>query len=243
MKQIFVYFLVLNGIVCLAQENGVSWDYPVKPGSEEWREFKSRPEMVQACRIPDTVLQNISTHDLMELCLNYPLLHDIMFYNIPQMGFVSVSESFNGFAEFFRRDDAGLALLKKYKTINPDKVKEKSTGASRGFFIANLSLLEIVLAQDAIIGNLSIDEKKELIEEAHSKFISKIQLAENYGLLGISSTPLIMVRLMKMDVFSAIEELELKNHSLASYRETGISYDFCMMQDIDEMACEYLKLK
>lgn len=243
MKKLLVCLFILNGFACFAQEKALTWDYPVKPGMEEWTKFESRPEMAEACLIPDLVIKNISTSDLLELCLNYPLLHDIMFYNFPQMGFTSVSSSYNGFTELFRRDDAGTVLLKKYKTIYPEKVKEKSTGASRGFFIANLSLFEIVLSQDSIISKLSKNEKRELINEAHSKFLSKIRLAENYSLLGISTTPLVMGRVMKMDQFPELTELVSENISVAKYLETGSSYDFCMMQELADKVYEYSKLK
>jgi len=31
------------------------WDYPVKPGMEEWRQFKTGQAMVEACQIPQEV--------------------------------------------------------------------------------------------------------------------------------------------------------------------------------------------
>lgn len=86
MKKLLVCLFILNGFACFAQEKALTWDYPVKPGMEEWTKFESRPEMAEACLIPDSIIKNISTSDLLELCLNYPLLHDIMFYNFPQMG-------------------------------------------------------------------------------------------------------------------------------------------------------------
>ena len=37
------------------------WDYPVKPGMEKWKQFTKTDEMIQACQIPEEVLNSIST--------------------------------------------------------------------------------------------------------------------------------------------------------------------------------------
>ena len=59
----------------------VYWDYPIKPGMEEWENLESHKAKVDACQVPDDILQNISTKELLKLCLNYPLLYDVFSFN------------------------------------------------------------------------------------------------------------------------------------------------------------------
>lgn len=57
------------------------YDYPTKPGSSNWKQFKSHNEMIKACQMPDSILLQIPTKNLLESCLNYPLLFDILAYD------------------------------------------------------------------------------------------------------------------------------------------------------------------
>lgn len=165
MKKLLVYLFVLNGFMCIAQEKSLTWDYPVKPGMGEWNKFESRPEMAEACNIPEAVIKDISTSSLLELCLNYPLIHDIMSFNFPQMGFAHVSSSFNGFSELFKRQDVGTVLIDKYLLFNAEQVQEISSGIERGLHIASLAIIELILSQEEVISKLTEDEKEMLINE------------------------------------------------------------------------------
>ena len=81
-----------------------TWDYPVKPGTPQWAAFTTKKEKVDACQIPDGVLNSLTTKELVEICLNYPLFGDIMFYDNLQDGFRNnVAISFNGIRELLRR--------------------------------------------------------------------------------------------------------------------------------------------
>ena len=79
----------------------------------EWTEFKSHTEMINACQIPDELLANMCTHGLIVTYLNYPLIGDISAYNIRELGYNSVKNSFNGLAELHKRPDV-LPELKEY---------------------------------------------------------------------------------------------------------------------------------
>ena len=42
-----------------ATEKKVMWDYPVKPGMEEWNQLKTEQERIDAVQIPKTILEKI----------------------------------------------------------------------------------------------------------------------------------------------------------------------------------------
>ena len=93
------------------------WDYPVKPGMEEWKQFQSNEEMVRACQIPEEILSSLSTEDLTEICLRYPLLCDVFAFNFLSNGANKLFNDFNGIREFFKRKDASKELLKHYNCL------------------------------------------------------------------------------------------------------------------------------
>lgn len=153
MRKIIIFLLLVIPIISFAQEN-VTWDYPIKPGSEEWKGFQSSMEMVDACQIPDNILNSISTKELLNICLRYPMFLDIHFANNLQDGLDIIIPSFNGLAELLNRDDCPEVLMDKYYKETPCDVKLK-----KGNNTLKLFYLELLISQEHIITQL--EESKE----------------------------------------------------------------------------------
>ncbi|MDR0505675.1 MAG: hypothetical protein LBH32_02495 [Dysgonamonadaceae bacterium] len=63
MKKIIYLFVFALMTVCLhGQEKKLIWDYPVKPGMKEWADFTTRRQMVDACQIPQNILNTLSNN-------------------------------------------------------------------------------------------------------------------------------------------------------------------------------------
>jgi len=54
----------------------LAYEYPVRPGSDEWLELKTHDEKLRVTQLPEDILKNLSTEDLLEVCMDYPLLID-----------------------------------------------------------------------------------------------------------------------------------------------------------------------
>jgi hypothetical protein len=102
---------------CEELQKELPWDYPVKPGTDEWKKFESVEKMLASCAIPDTVLSSLSTEDLTDICLNYPLLYDIFAFNNRNDGFNKILSDFNGIRELYKRKKSADALLKRYENL------------------------------------------------------------------------------------------------------------------------------
>lgn len=87
------------------------YEYPITPDMEEWKEFESHVEMIEACQIPEDILDHLSTPALAETVINYPLLSDMLAWSDSDLGFQSVVSSFNGLEELLSRDDGVDCLL------------------------------------------------------------------------------------------------------------------------------------
>lgn len=85
--------------------------YPVTPVMDEWKNFNSHSEMIQACQIPEDILSCMSTEALAETVVNYPLLSDMLAWSDATLGFQSVLDSFNGLQELLAREDGVTYLL------------------------------------------------------------------------------------------------------------------------------------
>ena len=105
MKKILFTFLIFLSSVTHAQEK-TAWDYPIKPKTEEWEKLENNKAKVEVCQMPESVLQDISTNDLMTLCLQYPLLYDVFAFNNVNDGLRKLFSDFNGIREFSKRESA-----------------------------------------------------------------------------------------------------------------------------------------
>jgi len=82
---------------------GQTWDYPIKPGTEKWKNLTTSQAMIDVCQIPEDILQNMNTVDLIQTCLNYPLKGNVYAYANVKDGIEHISLQFNGFKELLLR--------------------------------------------------------------------------------------------------------------------------------------------
>lgn len=102
-------------------ENG-NYHFPITQYDEEWQHLSCTDEMRQVTQIPDSILKSISTPELIDLIIEYPLLCDIKAYESIYEGYQHVKENFNGIQELLSRSNAYYNLIQKYKTLNiPEK--------------------------------------------------------------------------------------------------------------------------
>lgn len=127
------------------------WDYPVKPGMEEWKQLQTNREMLDACQIPENILSSLSTKELAAVCLQYPLLITTMFsFNIPDNGIDVLFDEFNGIRELYKRDGGAAELLDLYncQLKNCTLLKnENFSDLDKGSFVFLVYTLEYLLSR------------------------------------------------------------------------------------------------
>ncbi|MEZ4970825.1 MAG: hypothetical protein R2814_14435 [Flavobacteriaceae bacterium] len=115
---------------------GQSYNFPVRPGDEAWKAFNNSDEMYMASQVPNKILESMSTKDLVETCLNYPLIGTLYAYNDLQAGFDALRNKFNGIEELISRKDSGKELTKVYSNMSPEKYEDDwSDEKKRGLHI------------------------------------------------------------------------------------------------------------
>lgn len=91
--------------------------FPITQYDEAWYEFESVVDMRVATQLPEELLNDISTKELVRLVLKYPLLCDMKAYSIEE-GYAHIKEQFNGIQELVSREDAYEELLAAYDSYD-----------------------------------------------------------------------------------------------------------------------------
>ncbi|PKM93905.1 MAG: hypothetical protein CVU84_13430 [Firmicutes bacterium HGW-Firmicutes-1] len=159
----------------------VSYDYPVKSGTDEWKALDSHDEKVKVCQIPEKLLQEMTTTVLIKTVLNYPLYGDMFAYDNPTMGLEALINQFNGLNELLNRDDAGKELLAIYKKMDTSKIDNLKTDLEKGDYAFKLAVLETILSHDSIIKSLNKNQLEQLRNESTKKFDEKQLKKEVFG--------------------------------------------------------------
>lgn len=113
MRYIFIIIINLVGLSINAQTTTTNNVTPYTQGDTEWIKYSNPSERVKALQIPTETIGNISTMDLLTLCLDYPYLTDMLFCESIQEGMRNLIKSYNGFNELLKRSDFFECGIKK----------------------------------------------------------------------------------------------------------------------------------
>ncbi len=221
-----------------AQKSEVSWDFPVKPGMEEWKSLKNSYEKINSCQIPNDVLPVLSTEQLVEICLRYPLLLDIMAFNNILDGFEKYKSDFNGFRELIKRKDATSILIQKYKETNPLAINKDWSSFEMIDYAIRISMMELILSDIQMLSKLEHIEKKDLMMEYNLKKIQKNIRIELYQDLGFQTIYLASVKLLESENINLSQAINMG--LVIPYITSGLLISTEVTEQIDNAVNKYL---
>lgn len=129
---------------------------------------KTKKEIIIESQIPKEQLTSLSTRELLEKCLEYPYMADVMFaQDIPLM-FKYIRQEFNGLDEFFSRKDAPGTVLYRFQNFDYQKINQFEKSYERGLYTFKFCYLNLLLAQDEIIRELG--DNYNIIRQIHQKY-------------------------------------------------------------------------
>ena len=129
---------------------------------------KTKKEIIIASQIPETQLKTISTDELLEKCLDYPYIADVMFaQNIPLM-FKYIKQEFNGFKELFERQEAAQVILNRFLNFDFNKINDYQADYEKGLYVFKFCYLNLLLAQNEIINRMG--DNYEIINLINKKY-------------------------------------------------------------------------
>lgn len=152
-----------------------SFDSVTKP--EIWKTFQTLEEMQSACQIPDDVLSNLSTEELVQICMDYPLFGNYLAYDNETFGIKKVMAGFNGFTELKKRTDAAEKLLDRYANVNVTTLYEDRENAET-YPNLKLGYLEMILCSGEI-ESLYQGEALQRLENLQAQKLTEKQLTNS----------------------------------------------------------------
>lgn len=175
-------------LIPVNSQDKVVWNYPIHPGTEEWKSLNNYAEQLRAYNLPPELIGVISTEELVKTCLSYPEWRLINAYSNRQIGLANIIGLFNGFHELLKRTDSGKELVKIYIKVDPLSIKQNWTPLQKGTFSFQLTCIEMLLSHEAIINQLDQSYIQTLLDVAILKYKKKKQLPEVYSLWDLSPT-------------------------------------------------------
>ena len=153
-----------------------TYNYPILPGTDEWKELGSLAEKVDVCQIPEKKLETISTEGLLETLLNYPLILDYIFFDNMQNGFNRIKNENNGFSELYSREKIFSVMTERYELMTLDCGENLYppfiTGEAAPIQVA-LETFEFFIFQDEFINNLNKNQQYQIFEIVYEKYQNK----------------------------------------------------------------------
>jgi hypothetical protein len=226
MKKLFFIIVLTNALFAFSQTKIKDvYEFPIKPETEEWRQFETIEKRIVALQIPDAVIITISTEGLLEICLNFPYLTDIFFCDNYQLGFEAIMKEFNGFRELFKRNNLTNVLLEKYQTLIKDaKSLRLQKEIEQGRFTFRHFVLEFILSQDVVFKNLNTEQERQLflLSIEHNKI--KQDYSDIFSNLNDLPRILLYAKKIMTDPNYKFESIEQKK-TLSDFIQSPISID------------------
>jgi hypothetical protein len=166
MKHKILIYTLLSLVACALNaqtvtDRKVTWDYPVKPETMEWRET-SYIEKIKKSQPPKELLKNWTAEILFQYCINYPFNKVALLFNNPNDGFKRVYEQSAVWQEFIQRKDA-IDVLTEYLESRPYKrlfainnIEERNNELFIVFF------LDKIVSETNFTANLDFRNRKKL---------------------------------------------------------------------------------
>lgn len=176
-KLLFIYSLFFS-VLAVAQQTDKPYDFPVKPGTEQWAKLNTSKEMDEVCVIPYKELSKLSTKALLITCLNYPRIIDFFLFDDMQNGFEFIATRFNGLSELLRRSDLSQAVFASYFDLD---IRNKTIkGHDAKLSDLQISFLELLLAQNKVLDGIDKEKKKDLLSKAATNLEKRMDIGESY---------------------------------------------------------------
>jgi len=191
------------------------------------------------CVVPKNILKHLSDDGLILTCLNYPPYFNIFYFDFYQDGFNRIYYESYLFNEIYIRKGITTKLISKYESLEVDSFMSIYYTDKKPFTIR---YLEILLAQNQLIGKMSTLEKNQLITDALSKCEYRKTILKEELYSSVLSA-LILGRILKSIQYKPFLTAVNKDTGLASFLENCSCVDGISASQIITYSKEYLQNK
>jgi len=186
------------------------------------------------------VLSSLSTEDLTDLCLRYPMLWDFYAFNNTNNGLDKLFSDFNGVRELYKRKDVAGSLTQRYveKIQSLSCLDETNPNIHKGLFVISVSVLEGLLSRieqhDKGDNNLT-----EVLRALVLGYEEKMNYAEHFKRFGFQTNFYSRAHVISKMEKLFIEQLPQRKNNSALY--SGRITDEQTINLIDELSYQLIK--
>lgn len=109
-------------------KNG-NYKYPLSQYNEKWYQLDGNGEKYAACQVPDAILDQLDTDELLQLVLDCPMLSTIKYYDNYYEGLKIFEDNFNGMQELLSRKNYYTSIMEYFREMKiPVNRKYVSSG-------------------------------------------------------------------------------------------------------------------
>ena len=163
-------------------QDGV-YTYPVTPENQEWAGM-DYVEQVQACNMPQELVNSLSTDELVQVALDYPLMLDCMLFDSYERGVEHLALTSNVYRELLEREDVAETLISAYLNLNVDYDLLAAGGLTRNPFAESdydkEIMLQSLLSSEVIFNALDEVQTEKLVEILGDKYEDKLGKCDDY---------------------------------------------------------------
>lgn len=165
--------------------NEASFEFP----EINWAAYDTHAQKVAACQIPDSILPDIPTAELVDICMEYPLLFDAYAFNTPLQGIKVVASRFNGLQELMKREDNFECILaylkgKDVRTLNFATLSL----VEEGNLLLSYSLCEYLLSFAEVIRHAPTGAREEAAQYAQAVLADKESDNRHFSMNDLTSS-------------------------------------------------------
>lgn len=151
------------------------YTYPITPSDKAWADM-NYPQMVEACNMPQALVETLSTEDLVKAALDYPLKLDYLMFDSYTAGIEHLKDTSNVYRESYTREDAAEALLAAYDALQVDYAALVSDTVENPMQASGYDkelILQLLLASDEVFDCMSETQTTALVEIIGEKYEEK----------------------------------------------------------------------
>lgn len=158
--------------------------YPVLPENSDWADL-SYTEQLEACNMPDDLIDKCSTDELANFVLKYPFLIDVLAFDNAEQGLEHLKNTSNICAKLFSKDNAMDVLLEEYDKLAVDyNLLEDSSNVNSKDKLQESGYIKEIFLQTYFAekaNTMNIGEKQKLKNIIGEKYAAKKGKCDDYA--------------------------------------------------------------
>jgi len=188
-----------------------SYNYPICPEMEEWKDLKTSDERLEACQVPPCVLEKMSTQAVVQAIWEWPSgFGEFLHRDLYLADLESREKLHNAYIELQKRKDAGTALFERLILVDPL--------APQTVFPLSQAL-EVLTSKTIYLSQLSNNQKRVIIEVALKNDDLRQEYSPPFSKSYRSTTSLLMGRTLVSIGYAPFVQAIKENEELKYFVE------------------------